>query len=245
MFLQIKNRIALIVVVAVSLLPAAAAAVPVAATFETGWHSKYITQGRDNLDEGGVFTAELAVEPEAGALAGTFAGAWFAVGDQQHYQETNLYAGIGRQWGDFFVEAAYTWLHFHPTEEHGEKDDNEFFLAVAYEGWESITLSAEYLHATDADGAQLLMTLTGADAVRAGPVTLSPYAAAAFDYGYSTKEHDGLDYLEAGVAGGVALSDLVELNFYLSHSFARADIEREGEGDKTWAGISIGLNLQE
>lgn len=257
MFPREKNKMFLSAAVAATLLAAATAASGAAlpgglsATIEAGWHTKYITQARDNLEKGGVSTAELTIESETGL----YAGAWAAFGDRKRYQETNLYAGIGHQWGDFHIDLSYVWLHFHPTEGHGEKDDNELLLAVTWEGLDWMTASAEWLMSTDAEqakgggsGSQLLMTLSGENAIEAGPVGLSPYVSVALDYGYSTPEHDGMDYVEFGVHGGMPLSDSAELGFYISQSFRGEDIKKQRReerilGDETWAGISIAFDL--
>jgi len=224
----------------------------ISATIETGWHSRYINIGaRDNLGEGGMFTTELKVKSDTGV----FAGAYAIFADSRRYQQTNLYAGISRQWGDFHFGVSYTWLHFYPTPGHSNKDDNELNLAVAWEGLEWATLSADYLTSTDAEkaeggggGSMLTLGLYSANAFRAGPVALSPFAAVALDYGFSTPEHDGMNNVKLGLKGAMPLSEDIELNFYVAQSFRGEDIRkhrrtRRGIGDETWGGISLVFGL--
>lgn len=83
--------------------------------------SKYVSQGRDNLGDGGIYSFEAALEWRRLA-----AGAWFASGDSTSYEELNLYVDYGVELGPLYSYVGYTRLEFLQEDE----SDNEISAGV-------------------------------------------------------------------------------------------------------------------
>ena len=53
------------------------------------WDSRYVSEGRDNLDTGGLFSFDIST-----TLRQLTLGGWFALGDSESYQEVQPMVGI-------------------------------------------------------------------------------------------------------------------------------------------------------
>jgi len=231
------------------------------------YNSRYIDDGEEELEEGGVYTPEVTMYINdldiAGLnIQGVYVGAWWAISDaadeESDYTETNLYIGKTWEWDNLEFELSYTYLHFSEDEE-GEEDegengeeegeeeeedeaseDHEFFASVGYEfPWLETELG--YVHSTVADGGAIELELSSE--LELGPVTIEPYAEAMVDFGFVSDEYDGLNHIEVGLEFEVPISETVSLGMYLAHSFAEENLTRDGGEDKTWGGIGLQLEL--
>lgn len=92
-----------------------------------GYETKYVSEGRNNLEEGGLVTSTLAVEQETGA--GTLGGEiWYGSSEDTPYTEFNA----AFAWAYSLTEGVdlvvgYTYLAFLKDDE----DDNEISLELS------------------------------------------------------------------------------------------------------------------
>ena len=127
------------------------------------WESKYVTEGRDNLGDGGIITFEGAAEWE-----GLTAGAWLAVGDSESYQELDLYIEYGFATGPIEAYVGYTRLEFLQDDE----GDNEVGFGFSVVGLPHVTPGLDYYHSTGADGGFLEISIRGTIGLHGDRVTL-------------------------------------------------------------------------
>ncbi|WP_025821458.1 hypothetical protein [Shewanella marina] len=206
-------------------------------SLDMGWDSKYVSQGRDNLDKGGIYWSTLAVEQ--GNLHGY---ATVGRGDSVHYTEWNY----GLQYSLPQVYGFETVLGYQRNEIYGDErsHDNEFSAEISYQQLSWITPSINYTYATEADGYFIELALQH-DWQVTSKLTISPYLHQSFDYGYVSAEHDGVNNLLIGVEAQYQLTSQLVLSAQINQSFAQQDIKQENADDpsakldQTFAGIHL------
>jgi len=210
--------------------PAGGATNPWTLRGRVGWDSKYISEGRDNLEVGGLVTFETAVEKSGFCL-----GAWYGFGDSEDYDELNLYGQYGFALGPFESYVGDTRLEF-PEE---DASDNELSAGTAYAASPRLTPAVDYVYSTEADGAFVEVSLRSEISLSRERVTLCPYVLEGLDFGYVSGDYDGPNNFQVGVELCWRLSEHLALSGYAARSWAHVNLEREGLGDESWGGLGI------
>lgn len=196
--------------------------------------SKYITEGRDNLERGGLYAANVDAGEEH-----WFANLWYGEGshskafDQDRYQEANLSLGLPISWGDYSAQAGITWLK---TLNDG-LEDKEFFAGLAWQNGGS-TLSLDATYADVAAGwfleARLEQSLQIDD-----DLELLPSLGYGWDFGYASEDHSGENHALIALTLRYTLLDSLWLEAHVNRAFAREGIRKEGGEHISWGGIRL------
>lgn len=193
---------------------------------EMAWDSRYMTEGRDNLD--GDWIAGATVETTFRFLA---VGAWFGANPESNvrYRELNAWFEIGGSRGDFEGQISYTHLRFLSDQGH----DNEIGAGLAYTALPlGLALGAEGYYSFDANGAFYELTLRG-EYEALDRLTLAPSATLGFNAGFIEDGHDGANNVALGLEATYRLAQSVHLVAGIAHSWEiNADPERY-PGDET------------
>ncbi|UJF22359.1 hypothetical protein [Shewanella sp. OMA3-2] len=207
-------------------------------TLDMAWDSEYISEGRNNLNKGGIAWGVASVHQDDLVV---FAA--LGRGDQTHYIEWN-----------FGVE--YT-LHLHAQLEatigyqrlefYGDEraSDNELFSSLTYTLVNWLLPTVSYTYATEAAGYFVEVSLHSPWDITE-QLSVTPYMLQGFDFQYVTEQHDGANHIQFGVEAGYALSNNVKLSMHISRTKALEDIKREASVDgvtgslnQTYAGVHI------
>jgi hypothetical protein len=199
-----------------------------------GWESKYVSEGRDNLGAGGVFTFDVTAE-----WTGITSGAWLALGDSDDYQELNLSAAYAADFGPVEASVGYTRLEFIEAEE----SDNEIGAALVVNNIPYVVPGLDYTYATEADGGFLELSFRAEISQSNERLILEPYILEGFDFGYATSEHDGPNNLQVGVDVTVTFGGRIGVGGSVAHSWTHEDVKKEGLGDVSWVIIGLALEL--
>ena len=198
------------------------------------YDSKYISEGRDNLDEGGIgsFTAEWAAPTDGkGELV---LAAWYGEAIDDNYSELNLGIGYGWSLEKIDIAIGYTWLDF----AEDDATDNEFSLELGTNLYDDINFGAAFTYSTEAEGTWIDLELSK-DYVQ-DKFVWSPYLLLGINAGYVTDEHDGLNNLQIGLHLATELSDGFELGGYIAYSMGLDKNAGETLDDIFWMGIGVG-----
>ncbi|MDD9868860.1 MAG: hypothetical protein OXU50_03035 [Gammaproteobacteria bacterium] len=221
-----------------ALLLSAPAPAAAQTTLDLQWQTRYISEARDYIGNGGFFGLKLAHRFDSGA----FVGWWHLYGDQTHYIKHNIFAGYGQTRGDFYIE--FSWHRLNFWEREGPANgSNDFYL---YSSWHGLDWLTPVLHAyynTRFNGTHIQLNVESPALFKTAYMSVTPYIGVAVDENYSTTDHDGLNHIEAGIKGVIPLSDKTRLKFFFTHTDARADVKKEGLGDKNWAGVHLSFTL--
>lgn len=197
---------------------------------DMAWDSEYISEGRNNLDKGGIAWGVASVTQDD--LVGFAA---LGRGDQTHYVEWNF----GVEYTIHLHQQLEATVGFQRLEFYGDErgSDNELFSSLTYTGIDWLVPAVSYTYATEAAGYFVEVSLHSPwDITEQFNVT--PYIVQGFDFQYMTEQHDGTNHIQFGVEAGYSLSDSVELSVHFSRTKALEDIKREASAD----GVTGGLN---
>jgi hypothetical protein len=194
------------------------------------YDSKYVSEGRDNLGDGGLIGYEGVASFENGLAV----GAWFAYStdDQVDYEERNYFAEYGFAAGPVEAYVGYTHLSFNDG-----SHDNEFGAGIASTEL-PVTLALDYVYSVEAEGSFVELSLSKDFETDMGLV-ITPYVLQAFDYGYATEMNDGDNNTQIGLGVSKEVAMNVTVGAHINHSFAGDDVDKDGLGDETWGGASI------
>ena len=198
------------------------------------WDSKYVSEGRDNLNEGGLMSVNLDISTplETGELF--FAG-WYADSIDTAYTELNLGIGYGLSFDKFDLAIGYTWLDFSGP----SATDNEFSLEMVSSTLGTVDLGAAFVYSTEAGGT--FIELIASTEIERERFNLTPYALLGINQGFIPGERKGLNNLQLGIEASTPLSDKVELGGYLAYSIALDEEPGESLDDIFWVGIYLGI----
>ncbi len=187
---------------------------PWAFNLATGWDSRYVSEGIDNLDGGGIWTAEGVVEYDA-EIALFYLGSWYALGYDSDYDEVNVFAGFNKRFGDFIFDFGYTYLNFPELDFH----DNEIGAVMEYGGLGFATVGVEWYYSFEAEGC--FVNLLGC---REFEVTdrfvLVPNAHLGINADYIAEGHEGFNHLFLGLGAEYALTERVSMHAHCGYNFA-------------------------
>lgn len=201
---------------------------------ESRWHSRYVSEGRDNL--GGDDLLSVA----GGLSLGEWrAGGWFGAALDQDYQELSLFVERGVDVGPVRLYGRYARLDF-PAQ---ERDDNELSAGATASAADAVQATVDYTYSNEADGGFVRVSLGASAMLFDGALELSTDLLQGFDYGYASEAHDGANHRQAGIDAQLRLSRRWRLVGSLNRSWALADVERSGGGDLTWGTVGLATRL--
>ena len=215
-------------------LTVTAAPVPEVSAF-VAWDSKYVTEGRDNLDGPSLWSAAVDL-----AWLGFEGEVWHGATSDGDYREWDLSVARSVELGPVELGASYTRLEFRGDAASG---DNEFAGFLRAQLPLSLSLASEFVWSTGAHGGFWQVELARTWGLAQGALRVTPYVAQGFDFGYVSYAYDGPNHFEAGVVLETGLSEVVTLALHISHSWAQGNLRHGGLGDLTWAGAQVGFSF--
>ena len=207
-------------------------------SLSAGADSRYVSEGRDNLDrEGGILWANAIGHYHAlgGSIVGEVTGitAWEA-----DYEELGLTAGYEFELGSVTLSAAATYLWF------PEDDEDDVELAIAGE-WShdcGFGIAAEAVWSTEAEGWFGEMELYY-EFECCEHLVLTPSVFLGVNQGYVSDEHDGFNHIGAQLAGSVPLSENIEASAYVAFIRPLRDEMGESLRDLFWFGGAVSAHF--
>ena len=205
---------------------------------DLGWDSNYISEGRNNLDRGGIFWSTAAIQHDNLNVYATLGR-----GDSEHYIEWNL----GVEYAIELTEHIETSIGYQRIESYGDErsSDNELFGSISYAGIAWLIPSISYTYSFAAGGYFVEASLHSSWEL-ADDLTLTPYVTQAFDFQYATEDHNGPNHFQFGIEAEYLLSPNIVLSGHVSHTVAQEDIKLEAKMDdqsasldQTFAGVHL------
>lgn len=206
--------------------------------FDLGWDSNYISEGRNNLENGGIYWSTVAIQKDNVNLYATVGR-----GDSQHYTEWNF----GIEYGFNLTENFAASLGYQRLEFYGDERafDNELFGSLEYTAVDWLVPSVNYTYSTQAAGYFVEVSLHSNWELLHG-LTISPYVTQGFDFQYTTEEYDGANHFQLGLEAEYLLSQNISLSGHIDRTFAQEDIKLEAKMDKLISNLDqtfVGVHL--
>ncbi len=203
---------------------------------DVAWDSRYVSQGRDNLDGDSLVGTTLDVALPKGLSL----GGWYAASPDQDYREFNAFAAWSVQWKDFEAAVSYTRLLLLSDDE----DDDEIGAGLAYTALPGdLTLGVDGYYSFEAEGAFFETSLGGEYPVLSR-LSLVPAATLGFNAGYVAEGHDGLNDVRLALEAVVSIQEGLDLVGYAAYTWGvNADSvqypDDEGLDDFAYFGIAL------
>ncbi|MFC2092336.1 hypothetical protein ACFLSV_00410 [Bacteroidota bacterium] len=184
--------------------------------------SNYLTEGRDNLDNGGILSIESSFE-----IYGVTLTAWYANRYSENYHELDLSVEYGQIIDMFDFYAGYSRMEYISENE----SDNEIISGGAYNMLHWLIPGVDFVYSTAANGSFLELSLRSEFYLLKDRLIISPYLSEGIDFGYASEEYDGLNNFQLGLETSYSLKRNVMLLASIEHSFAGEDVQLERLGN--------------
>jgi hypothetical protein len=198
-------------------------------TFQSQWQSRYVTEGRDNLDSNPLVSAGVDLTHQEVTF-----GVWQAWANGSDYRENNLfveYAPFFEHWTPYLN---VTYLQFHPQ---GADDvETGAGFSVPLQPWLSLSLDGTW--SKQADGAFYALTLHSQRELFTD-WTGKLYITQTYDDGYASENYNGPNHREVGAQLLWELRPALELHAGWQHSRAGEDVRRDGGDDLSWGQVGL------
>ncbi|GEK54530.1 hypothetical protein PES01_13750 [Pseudoalteromonas espejiana] len=204
------------------------------------WESRYVSQGRDNLNTDGI--ASIAAEFNYENLAFI---PWHATGVSSGYNELNLNVIYAANLTERLT--LYSGFNHIKTNEEGVKsNNNELSLDFEYYFTSDTQALASMYHALQAHGTFIELAIKK-DYLIAESLMFALTTGVGFNHGYINDGHNGANNIKITANLTYQLLDKLSVQSYVSYSAAINKNEADYAGDESlhsffWAGI--GLNYQ-
>lgn len=205
-----------------------------AADLNLQYDSRYVTEGRNNLPQGGIVW--LSGGNQIADHVTVILNYGYATSSEVNYDELNLTLEYANSVGilDWYVN--YTSLQFFKD----NLSDNELGIGASYPLSDSVAPFADILYSTEAagffaeTGIRFNQTLTT-------QWSFSAYLLAGFDFGYISPSHDGHNHYAIGADFNYALNDQMSLSVIYEITRGGNDISKEPEAksNHNWMGLGF------
>ena len=200
-------------------------------SLSNSFDSKYISEGRDNLENGKLSSFNTDISFKFVNL-----NMWYGSGAGTDYRELQFSAGLAFDLSDIGISFGLTDLSFL----HDDSKDQEFYTELSYNKFNWLTPTVVNVYSFEADGSFIELLLEFNVPLQNEKLCLTPFFVAGLDYGY-VEDTNGLNNLQAGFELSYQLIDNVAMNGYVATSLGMWD-ESTNE-NYTWGGVSISTDF--
>lgn len=194
------------------------------------WHNRYVSEGRDNLADGGIQVVDASASRN-----GFSAGLWLADAISDDYQELNLTLAYRQGLGPVTAHAAYTRLEYL----HDHSADNEIAVGIHTDRLPLVDVAVDYVYASDADGSFVSFRISRDFAIAGGHWQWTPYLQQNLDYGYVSARYNGPNNIEAGLDLAWQFHARLAVTASAAYSLAQQDVKNEDLGNIGWFGLGL------
>lgn len=201
----------------------------VSGELDFGYDSRYVSEGRNNIEQGGIAWLQLSHELNSSISVVGLYGA----GD--NYDELNLGLVYSQTYADIDYYVSLTRLEFFQD----NASDNELGIGAAYSFEQLFTLAVDSTYSTESNGAFVEFSLISDVAINSD-LTFSPYIKAGLDFGYASDNKKAYNHTSLGAS--VNYSHSAELGLYLvvEHAVAGSQVRSEtNEHNLDWIGLHL------
>jgi hypothetical protein len=187
---------------------------------DLGIDSHYIDQGRNLLDEGGIFWGNAHWD-----LSYLLLDAGIGRATHQDYTELNIGMELELlSTAIFDITAGIQFIEIFGAD---RESDVELFTTFSYSGIDWFTPIIEHTYSLEANGHYVEISLQGMSFVLAHGVSVTPYVTQAFDYEFVVDGYNGVNHFQMGIKVDYPIHQRVYLSGHLSHITPQKGIKSE------------------
>lgn len=195
-----------------------------------GYATRYISEGRDNLDAGGIATA--SIDSSRGAFG---VGVWTAEATSQGYGETELYVAARHDVGEHIsIDSRLSYFRF--SDVPGPSDDIEGLLALGYNrDWYALWIETYYSHRAGG-----YFTSVGQSAgSEFGEWRLEAFMATGINRDYVAGESNGINNVVVGLNTTRRITRQISLSLVIAKTVAIDAAPTDTLSDTGWADLVL------
>ncbi len=202
--------------------------------FDAYYKTKYVSKGRDLLNEGGIFWTEVGGEYDnfSGFIA-------LSEADAVDFTEADIDLAYAIPVADdWLLKLGYTGIDCKGIIDF---TGHEFYVTTAYKGISWITPQIKTIYDTASNGYFVFITAKGTF-ILSEKVSAHPYIEQGLDYGYIGEKHDGSNHLELGVGLSYEVNKTVSLSGFVAHTFSESELKDWNNNDRpnqTYGGVKV------
>jgi hypothetical protein len=199
-----------------------------------GFDNRYISEGRDNLQSGGIYWASWAKEFNDNVLFASTYG-WSEEGIS-NYDELNLTLIYQNSWAGIGYSFSATRIEFFAD----DLSDNEIGLDLTWLTQSGAEPFFNFVYSTEQNG--YFTTLGVSTQYQLNPkVTLAPYLSGSYDNGYIVEANSGYTSTNVGAVMTFSWNQSLLINLQLEQSIGGhlVRVEPESKNDIFWFGMHL------
>ena len=206
---------------------------------QTGWESRYVTEGRDNLDTKNLQSASIDVQyGYFGILI------WNGWGYDSDYDELNIIPFISYDKNGLSIYFSYNRKQFFLS----DQSDNEIGSGISYHGLpHDIFLNADWYHSFEAEGSFFEFSI-GTEMEPVNELSLETLFIFGINDNYISDGHNGANHISFQLNGEYPLKKRINLLGYMRYNVALDSNPKKFAGDELlkdffWAGVGISISF--
>lgn len=202
---------------------------------QVSWDSRYVTEGRDNLDNAGIQTTSINYEYGLFGMQ-----IWNGWGYESGYDELNLIPSLNYHYKNVDLYFSFNHKRFIQDNDY----DNEIGSGISYSGLPyNISLGFDWYHSFTYEGSFYELSL-GSEFNPAESVTIEPIMTFGINGGYITDGHDGANHVNFKIDGKYEIADTVDVLGYIGYNIPINHDPAAYPGDRLlkhfiWGGIGL------
>jgi len=200
-----------------------------------GWESRYILEGRDELEGGSLWSSSLEASYDH-----VFGGLWYGRSSSNDFRELHLGLGLKQETGNFEYYLAYTHLLF-PAE---DTSDSEWGLGLSYDALPfGMDTGLDLVYSVDAGGTFIEWSLSKPfEVVESWESSLG--STLGWNEEFVSDGHNGLNHFSLNASGQRSLTEHLGLVLHAAQSWA-IDRDLALDGDASLKDVfHFGLSLE-
>lgn len=196
-------------------------------TISNSYCTKYITEGRNNLETGGLSSLGVGLSYKAIELC-----LWYGNGLEEQYDEVQLSIGSSINWKAIKAAFGFTNLSFL----HDDTKDQEIYLVLCYESLEWLTPFVTNTYSVEAEGSFLEFGVEFSLPLNLDKIEITPFVVEGIDLGYVEDAHG-----PNNTQFGINIRYLITDNLSLATHLCRSDgLWKENNNEShSWAGLTL------
>lgn len=209
---------------------------------------KYVSEGRDNLGQGGalwlggtLWSGSLPTQNNKSDVTPALsidALYGIATDPDVDYDELNLTFQVTWQLEKFNLYSYYNRLEYFKL---GDKD-NEFAVGLDKTFHNGVSANTELVYNTATDGRFLVINANKV-VLKTQKHTITPHLQIGFDDGYASADHKGYNHSALGFTYTYKLTPTWSASLFAEYNFVGRQIESEGRDDITWINLKVSGHL--
>jgi hypothetical protein len=200
-------------------------------SYSNSFESKYISEGRNNLESGGLssFNTDISIH-------WLNLNMWYGTSVDSDYRELQFSAGLSFFLSDIGINFGLTDL----SNLHEESCDQEFYTEISYNKFNWLTPTIVNVYSFSSDGSFVELLLENKVAFQNQQLGLTLFLLGGLDFGY-IENTNGLNNFQMGVKLSYQILDNVYFISYLASSFGVWEVL--SNENHTWGGIRISTDF--